>query len=224
MDYQYSYLIGTLVLIIIWLILFFLRKDVRKEMLILSLVAGFAGLIVDPVYSSDWWRPLTLTNTMPGIESFIFGFGVVGIGAVIYEEAFNKKLKTKKQFNIINYLFIAILTLILFFGCFFILKINSFYSSIPAFLIPLAVIFVKRRDLILDSLYSGILLTMLSIIFYAVPELITPGWITASWNFGIISKISILKIPLEDLIWFFLVGLYAGPLYEYLRGGKLVKK
>lgn len=230
MNYQYSYFIGTLVLLIIWLNLFLLRKDVRKEMLVISLISGFAGLIVDPVYSSDWWRPPTITNTMPGVESFIFGFSVAGVASIIYEEVFRKKVKIKKKSKKqeakenINYFFISLLLAALFFGGFFILKINSFYSSLPAFLIPLSIIWFKRKDLILDSLISGFLLMIASFLFYIIPELITPGWIASAWNFGVLSKITILKVPLEDLIWFFLAGMYIGPLYEYWKKGKLEKQ
>jgi hypothetical protein len=50
-------------------------------MLIMSLLFGIAGLLVEPVYAHDWWHPLNLTNTSVGIEDFLFGF-VVGGGNV----------------------------------------------------------------------------------------------------------------------------------------------
>ena len=59
MNYQYSYLIGDLTLLIIWLALFFWRKDIRKEMLFISLIFGLAGLIVEFIYTID--SPLGLT-------------------------------------------------------------------------------------------------------------------------------------------------------------------
>jgi hypothetical protein len=61
-----------------------------------------------------------------------------------------------------------------------------------------------------------------SFVFYLVPELIFPGWIENSWNFNMISGLTILRVPFEDLIWFFLAGLFIGPLYEYWQEGRLI--
>lgn len=230
MNYQYSYLIGTLMLLAIWLILFFWRKDTRKEMTLISIIFGIAGLIVDPIYSSDWWFPLTITDTMPGIESFIFGFSVAGIASIIYEDIFRKKLKIRKKNRRIgikediNYFTISLLLAGIFLFNYFVLKLNSFYSSIPAFLIPLFIIFYKRKDLVIDSVISGVLLVIISFVFYIIPEILFPGWINSSWNFQILSGITILKVPIEDLIWFFLAGTFIGPLYEYWQEGKLINK
>jgi hypothetical protein len=227
-NYLYSYLIGILPLMIIWLFLFFWRKDTRKMMLMLSFIFGIAGLIVDPIYALDWWFPKTLTGTMPGIESFLLGFAAAGITAVAYIEIFSKKLRSRKKKEEseknINLLIITTLTLIIFVGCYSILGWNSYYSSFPAFLIPLLIIYFKRKDLIIESLVSGILLTIISLLFYIIPEIVTPGWIESAWNFEMISGITFLKAPIEDLIWFFMTGLYIGPLYEYWQNKKLVNK
>ena len=63
MSYQYNYLIGNLIGLIIWFTLFICRKDSRKEMLIISLIFGVTGPLVESVYIKDWWVPLTITNT-----------------------------------------------------------------------------------------------------------------------------------------------------------------
>ena len=76
--YKYSYLIADLTLLFVWIILFWHRKDVRREMLIVSIIFGFAGLLVEPIYFQDWWHPLTITGTKIGLEDFLFGFWVGG--------------------------------------------------------------------------------------------------------------------------------------------------
>ena len=88
MDYTYSYLLMDFGFLIVWLILYFLRKDVRKVMWFVSLPLGFMGPFLEYVYVNDWWRPLTITGTLLGIEDFLFGFGIGGISAAIYEELF----------------------------------------------------------------------------------------------------------------------------------------
>lgn len=230
MSYQYSYLIGDLVLFAIWLVLFLWRRDVRKEMIILSLIFGFLGILVQFVYINDWWHPLTLTGTRIGIEDFIFGFCVAGIAAVIYEEIFKKKIRIRKKSKKkeiredINFVFILILGCVLFFGSFYLLRLNSVLASLIGLGVPILLIWIKRMDLILDSLVSGILLMIASVPAFVIPELITPGVVKNFWFLENLSGVIILKVPLEDLIWFFLAGAYIGPLYEYWREGRLVRK
>lgn len=198
-------------------------------MLIISFIFGIGGLFVDPIYALDWWNALTLTGTMPGIESFLFGFGTAGIASVIFMEVFNKKIKiekrSKKQKEYSNKKLLSIIlsVALLFFGSFFLLGTNSFQASFPALLIPTFVIWFNRKDLIWNSIVSGFLLMMISFTFYLIPELFNPGWLATAWNFEILSGITILGVVVEDLVWFFMIGMLIGPLYGYSQEAKLIK-
>lgn len=91
-SYQYAYLIGNLsILLPVWSLLFYFRKDLQREMLGVSLFAGLAGPLSEFWYLQDYWRPETFTGTLIGVEDFLFGFFIGGIGAVIYEEIFGKR-------------------------------------------------------------------------------------------------------------------------------------
>lgn len=227
-SYQYTYLIGVMIVLTLWLILFLYRKDTRKEMLIISLFFGVASSLVEMIHVLDWWRPLTITNTTVGIEDFLFGFGIGGIASVIYEHVFNKRVKIKKVKEIkeqkrnINFLFLLALLFILFFGGFFIFNLNSFEAMLVSFIIPILIIYIKRKDLIKDSLVSGILVLMASIIGYHILNLITPGFFDEFWLFQNIGRVIVLGIPLEEHIFYFLAGALLGPLYEYWKEGKLI--
>lgn len=227
MSYLYSYLIGDLTLLIVWFILFYFRKNVRKEMLIISLLIGIGGLFAETIYTIDWWQPLTITGTLIGIEDFLFGFAIGGIGSSIYEVIFKKtvkikKINQKKRFNQNkNILLFGASIVVLLFITFFLMKLNSFYSSIISLGIPIIYMNVKRKDLMLDSVLSGFLLMLTSFLAFITVELITPGWINSAWFLENLSGIIILTAPLEDLIWFFLMGMFIGPLYEFWKEGKI---
>lgn len=224
MDYTYSYLMGDGTLLVLWLILFFLRKDMQREMVHISFLFGIIGLIVDPVYAIDWWKAVTITGTMPGIESFIFGFVTAGVASVIYSGSFNKKVRIKKIKKLnLNLISLLLLGVVLFFISVFLLKLNSFQASFPALLIPAGIIWIKRKDLILNSIISGVFLTLISFVSYLIPEHFYPGSLNVIWNFEILSGIKIFGVVIEDLIWFFMTGLFIGPLYEYWQEGKLIK-
>lgn len=225
-NYQLSYLIGDLVALLVWILLFRCRKDNRREMLILSVVFGILSIVAAPVYSSDWWHPLTLTNTIVSFEDILFGFCTAGIAAVIYEDVFKKRvrprklsIKTVSNYNKKFLVFITFAVLLLL-TCFF-LSANSLIASIIAFPILIIYVWYKRPDLIVDSLGTGLLLTVVSILFFLVPEFITPGCIRALWYVDNLSGIFLFKAPVEDLIWFFLVGALIGPLWEYWQEAKL---
>jgi len=92
-SYQYTYLFWTAIFLIIWGTFFIKRKDLRKEMLVISFLFGLGGLISELTHIQDWWQPLTITNTSIGIEDFLIGFAIGGIASVIYNFIFNKKIK-----------------------------------------------------------------------------------------------------------------------------------
>ncbi len=102
MNYIYAYFIWAAIFGIIWISLYFWRKDVRKEMLIVSIFMGFIGILTEIIHIQDWWQPLTITRSTIGIEDFLIGFFIGGIAAIIYEEIYQKKINTRKKFDIKN--------------------------------------------------------------------------------------------------------------------------
>jgi len=194
-------------------------------MLFLSILFGVGGLAAERIYTSDWWRPLTITHTTVGIEDFLFGFWVAGIAAVIYEEIFKKRIykrKIKQERPFFHIGLYCVLLLVIFHSSFFFFKINSFYSSIVGFVPLTIVIWIKRKDLIWDSLATGFLILFIGFLWFWIPEFFTPGWVKNYWLLNNLSGIIILKAPLEDLVWGFIAGMFIGPLYEFWQGSKLI--
>jgi hypothetical protein len=203
-----------LVFFAVWLALFLWRKDNRKEMIIMSSIFALVGPLADIVYTQDWWRPLTITNTLIGPEAVLVGFMIGGIASVIYKNLFKKRLKLS-NFSKDNFLFIFAISIILFFGSFYLLGFNSLIATIIASLVPTIIIWVKRKDLIIDSITTGILLVIVASVVYTVLEFLTPGWVQTFWFFKNVPDMIILNLPLDDILWYFLAGLFIGPLYEY---------
>lgn len=224
MNYLYTYLLMNLLLLIVWLFLFAWRKDTRKEMLVMSIIFALAGPMADFIYTQDWWRPLTLTGTRVGIEAILFGFVIGGISSVLYETIFKKKVnsarsKNNKRENFNLFLILGIVAA-LFLSGFFILKLNSLLSTILALVISIMIIYIKRRDLIINSVISGLLTVIVAWCVYAVLEILTPGWIKSFWYFKNIPDIVLYNMPIDDLLWYFLTGSFIGPLYEYWKNLK----
>ncbi|KAF0236691.1 MAG: Uncharacterized protein FD167_4513 [bacterium] len=84
MDYKYAYLIGVLsILFPIWLFLLIRRKDLRKEILLTSIVIGLLGPFSELLYLRDYWHPETIGTYPFGPEGFLFGFLLSGIAVSI---------------------------------------------------------------------------------------------------------------------------------------------
>ena len=106
---------------------------------------------------------------------------------------------------------------------FFVLGYNSFISGIIATIIPTLIIYVLRKDLIIDSLATGFIMTTIAFIVFAIMNQIQPGFIYQWWLFDQLSGVILLGVPLEDVIWFFTTGMFLGCIYEFWQGGRLVK-
>ncbi|MBI2142644.1 hypothetical protein HYU15_04130 [Candidatus Woesearchaeota archaeon] len=223
----YTYLLGSTMLLALWIGLFIHRKDVRKEMLFVSLIVAFFGLALEGLaLTKDWWQPETITGTIIGIEDFIYGFAIAGIAAVIYEEIFKRKLHERKKGKHDNK-DIAIslaLMLVTFSISFFALKIHSFYSTVLALSFGAAYILAKRPDLTIDSIATGTILTIIGLLGYLIVNAFSPGFVNDWFFMDKLSGILILGYPIEDLIWYFLTGMLLGPIYEAWQNARLVKK
>jgi len=215
-----------LLYLIIWIFFFLRRKDLRKEMLLLSSASAIFGPLTELIYFKDWWHPITLTGYVFSIEPILFGFCIGGISAVIYEEIFGKKLY-KDTKNILDFkkgkkiFILELIGIFLLFGLFFIFHLNSLLSTIIAFGTVTAIIIYHRKDLLIPSILSGALICIVASIVYSTLNIITPNWIEHFLFFNNTPKIIVGGIPIDDLIWYFSVGMMLGPLYEYYKVIKL---
>ncbi len=219
---SYTYLIGSLLSLIAWIILYLNRKDLRKQILFMSILVAIQGLILETfLWTNDWWRPATITNTRTGVEDLIFAFSMGGIGASIYEEFFKKKVKPKKENKLPDNSFrIIFLVILLFSGTFpyFVLKYSSFITWLFGSILGTLVILYYRKELLYDSIFTGIIFTLMAFVAYPILNYLEPGFIYSWWQFQNISGIIYLGVPLEDIVWFFTAGALIGPFYEFWFG------
>ncbi|MEX0917832.1 MAG: hypothetical protein WDZ93_01625 [Candidatus Paceibacterota bacterium] len=221
MDYQYFYLVWTLFFLIIWLSLFLLRKDSRREILAISLVFGVGGIGCQYLHLHDWWQPLRITNTSVGFEDFFIGFAIGGIASVLYEVVAKRRdvhPSNREAIRRSSYFFIAFFALV-FVCAFFMLHLNSMSAALLAYVVGISYLLFRRRDLLVNSIVSGTLLLVLGAGTYWFLFLIYPEYISLFWHLPEVwySKL-IFGIPIGEYIWYFLTGAFIGPLYEFIEG------
>ena len=222
---KFFYLIWVLIFLLIWLFLFFRRKDTRREMFLVSLLFGVGGVACEKTNIQDWWQPLTITGTRIGIEDFLIGFAIGGIAAVIYEEIYHKRLREKQEKSVApsDPGFHLLIFPLLYLTLFFLLEVGSFYSAVIAYGLCLGYILLTRKDLIKDSFLSGIWMLFIGISIYFILFQIYPNFIKQFWYLreNWYSKL-LWGIPIGEYIFYFFTGAYIGPLYEFLKKRRLV--
>jgi len=218
----YTYLIGINILLIIWLVFFVIRKDLRKEMLVASLLTAPLGLIGSYFFMANYWRPEV---PYPWFFDALYSFMAGGLASVIYSIILNKKyIAGHKRASMIWIIATALSGLALFFIITLGFKLNPIYASFIGFLIIGGINIYFRPDLLLCAIGSGVLFMMLTLISYLVFISLFPDVIQKWWMLENLSGILLLNIPFEELLWAFGWGFLAGPFYKLLVGAGLTHK
>lgn len=223
---HYLYFLVDIVLSIVWLILFYFRKDLRKEMLEVSLFVGILTCAFAPFFIGSYWSPSTLFGTTFTIEDFLFGFFSAGICASIYEEIcgrhFRKRNNRSKNWYILIIVLVAI-NLALFLLGVFAWGINPIYAHIFSLLF-VAIVFISfRHDLLWDSLMSGIVFGALYFLIFILFLYVFPEGVRTWWHIDKLSGFFVYGIPIEEMLWAIAWGMCCGPFYEFCMGLRFKK-
>lgn len=230
-DLFNEWFIFSFLLLIIWFIIFILRKTTRKEMFIVSLFTMPFGL-TEPLFVPEYWNPPSLFNLASiigfDIESLIFSFAIGGIGAVLYESFIktrHKKMGRREMHSSRHryHLLALFSSIIIFLLLWFLTDLNPIYSASLSMLIGGIAAMFCRPDLKKKILMGGILFLVLYFVFFLFFSLIYPNAIEQFWNLSVLSGILILNVPLEELIFAFTFGLMWSSIYEHIKWYKINK-
>src|SRR3989344_3510006 len=223
-----EWLIFSLILFVIWIIIFIFIRS-KKEMLIVSALTMPFGL-TEPLFVPAYWSPPSLfnlaANTGFDIESLIFSFAIGGIGSVIYEVIFKagrEKMNSKERHHQRRkyHLLSLFSPVIVFLPLFLFTKLNPIYSaSLAMFIGGIAAMFC-RPDLKRKIVYGGTLFLILYFLFFIFFNNLYPYAVERFWNLSALSGILISKVPLEELVFAFTFGLMWSSVYEHVKGYKV---
>jgi hypothetical protein len=227
MSYQLSYFVYSLIFLGAWIVLFALRPDLRRDMLLFSLVIAPLGPASEIWFLRDYWQRPTITGQPISIEDAVFAFAIGGIAFSLYKTLFRltsappsakqpQRLWLIAACGVINFSSMLLLT-----GW---LGVNSIFSSSLAFVVGTLVIWRLRPDLIRPSLASGLLSLILFMVVYQLMRILFPGAL-ARWCTGCNpSGVMILGVSLEEMLWDFTWGLFGGVVCEAVLGRTLLRR
>ncbi|MFH1597961.1 MAG: lycopene cyclase domain-containing protein [Patescibacteria group bacterium] len=226
MDTKYAYLVGSLFFLAVWIVIFALKKETRKEMTIISFFFLPVVPILEYLHIKDYWIPGFIWGNFFGVEDFIFAFSFAGIASVIYQVVFKKRKETLKKYLVIpkvrkNWpaylIFFGGMVFMIFSFFYFMLGVNSVIALIFAFLFAGLYMIMQRRDLLVNAIFSGLLMSLLFFLFYFVLFLrLYPDIIERWWQISDLSGNMIYGLPIEEVAWAFAFGFMFGPLYEFV--------
>lgn len=214
----YAYLFLDLLLFIPWLVIFTMRKDLRRKMIKGGIFGGIAGPIAEFWFHKDYWLPPVIIHSAVSIEDILFGFVITGMAVSIFDAIFMIKKESpafgeKRKFRL---MFLA------GFAGFVIgtswLGFNSIFVSSAIFLILTAKMIALHPSLWKRALASGIALMILIIPIYAfLFNVAAPDYWHAHWLLtGTKYDATVLgNIALTELLWYFAWGSMAGAGYAF---------
>ena len=228
---QLAWLLWSLILIVIWVIIYaFLKnKGSKKEMLLVSLWTALLGF-TEPFFVPTYWNPPSLFDlahrTGFDIESFIFSFGIGGIAVVIYggiHRSLHEQIKIRERHSSRHrYHLLSILSSpLIFFALFFTTPLNPIYSAIMAMFIGGLFSWYCRPDLKKKMIASAFMFLGIYFVYFLTLVALYPGYVERVWNLKAISGILVSNIPLEELLFAFSFGFLWSSIYEHLTWQKI---
>ena len=230
MDAVYAYLVLSAALFGVWLVLFAVRADVRRQMLWVSVGTMFLGL-TEPLFVPAYWNPPTLWNlarrTGFDLESLVFSFAIGGIVFAAYDVIFgaasSESLAHERSDPRHRHHVLAILSAPLGFVLLLVLtRLNPIYAAAIGLVAGFLATLYCRPDLWRKMVVSGVLFFLVYLVVFALLNLAFPGYVATVWNLDAVSGLLLAGVPLEELEFAFTFGLYWSSIYEHLmwRGSR----
>ena len=217
---MYEFLIWTTLFGILWLFAYASQPKLRQKIWWSSWIAFPFGL-GELYFIPNYWTPQTLFNLGMkygiDIESFALMFFMGGTAAFVYEGFLKKQLPvTQKICHPMCKCYTPLITTLV---AFIVLtrgfpSWNIIYPSSYACLvggITAMLIYPKLRK---HVILGGLLFAMLYWASLAIIGLFSFSWIANTWNMVELSRITLFRVPIEEILFGFSFGTIWAPLFE----------
>lgn len=212
--HQYYYLWSVALVIPLWVLIFFLKKESRVEILYMGILLGTSAMGLDRYCSFyDYWQPPTIFKTV-NFESFLYGFFWGGISTKIYELMFNKEYCSTKEPNSVLVFVLVFISFFLYMALLGFFNINSVDIYIILLLLWVVILIFFRRKFFAMSILSGIGMVLVNLCWYTVILIIYPEAIDNIWLIGNLSGLSIFNVPIEEHFYIFFLGCFGSIMYK----------
>tara|TARA_R110001592_G_scaffold336019_1_gene621125 strand:+ start:27341 stop:28045 length:705 start_codon:yes stop_codon:yes gene_type:complete len=224
MNMQYTYLVWSLLLLLIWLVVFIAQKKTQRvRMMTMSIGTAPLGLS-EPLFYPDYWFPPTLfrlgETTGFDIESLIFSFAVGGLASSLFGvsdkfelEPLTEHGKSSKRHRYHKFLLSTPLWLFLILEG--LTAWNAIYTASLSLLGGAIATVICRPDLLLQAIKGALIFTGFYFLFFSAMAFSHPDFVPLYWNHANISGIQVIEVPVEELLFAFSLGAMWSAFYEH---------
>ncbi len=219
---KFAYLILSILYLVVWLVIYW-KNPWKSGMIKVGAVGGLMGVVAEVWYFRDYWRPLTLFGEgVVGIEDYIIGFALFGVGGYIHSSFTKKEIDYTRQTAAKNKDFFYLF----FFGCgsltlfSMVLGIHSGYVTFLTFFLLSVYIWFQRPDLIRLSIISAFVTLFISFLIYYINfNFLFPDF----WDkYGMLDQpvlgFKVFNIPLSEMLWHFSWAMLCSMFRSYRNG------
>ena len=225
---RYVWLVWSSALLVPWLAVYAAFPRQRKVMVWASLFTMPFGL-TEPIFVPQYWSPPSLFDlartTGFDIESLVFTFGIGGVCAVLYNLFTGRKLapmadaERKSPRHKLHAW--ALATPFVLFPVMYPFSWNPIYPAIVAMCLGAAAAIWCRPDLARKTWIGAILFVTYYTVFLMGVEWTAAGYIERVWNVSALSGLSIIGMPIEELLFAAAFGTYWSGVYDHFTWRRL---
>ena len=219
---QYVWLVWSIALLVPWVVAYAVFPPQRNAMIWASLFTTPFGL-TEPFFVPRYWSPPSLFDlartTGFDIESFIFAFGIGGIGAVFYNLVTGRRFmplasseRHLRRHALHDW---ALGVPFISFPALYLLGWNPIYPAIAAMILGAAAAIWCRPDLVSKTWIGSLLFVAYYTLFLAGVEWTMPGYIARVWNLNALSGLRIIGMPIEEVLFAAAFGAYWSGVYDH---------
>lgn len=219
---QYLWLTWSAAFLVPWLILYAAFPAQRRVIRWASFFTMPFGL-TEPLFVPEYWSPPSLFDLARGtgfdIESLIFCFGIGGVGAALYNVLTGKRVVPvnlrERHEPLHRHHYKALAAPFVIFPVLYFLPWNPIYPGIVAMFTGAVANVLCRPELKLKTWVGGGLFLVYYALFLFALEASAPGYIERVWNLDALWGLTIVGLPIEELLFAVGFGMYWSGVYEH---------
>lgn len=223
-SYHYSYLVGTFIFWVAWVLCSVLGRQYRSEIRWGTLIAAPMAL-TNLLFVPEYWTPPSLFDLdqkiRVGIEDFLWAAAVGGIAAVVGEILLKERLATVRKARHKRHYAPFVVAALVFVGLRFGFHWKTMNSTIVALAACALLIAYLRPNLIPLMLASAASFALLYFVLFLLVLALYPEFVHRYYNLSNLFGIYFLGVPIEELLFAGSGGAVWSVAYEYVHGYRL---
>jgi hypothetical protein len=228
-TYHFAYAAGALFFALIWAAFYLGGKTRRMAMITMGVIVGIAGALSEYFFIPEYWHPYYVFEfrlNFPhktfifGPEDFFYAFFISGIYYALFDVFHNSRKSEAAKFRLT---FRGFLRYLAFSGIFlvglylFMLKFSVMNSTLLTMVLLNIFMHIKNPGYTRAALLAGFSAGIgywLVYVLVLVP--IFPDSVGLFWNRSGISGIYLAGIPVEEMLYAFVMTVFIGPFYRFV--------